>query len=75
MSSRIDATNKKYLARYFNDGWRKSNMYTKIFTVDDKKYPCFFAKEEIGVGIELSYDYGPGDHKWRRHGNFILIKL
>lgn len=69
---RLDASDKKYMCRYFNDGYKDSNMLVKGVTVEGVTYPVFFAKFDISAGVELTYDYGPGDHIWRGLIKYVL---
>ncbi|KAL0218832.1 hypothetical protein P9112_004485 [Eukaryota sp. TZLM1-RC] len=52
----IDATKRGSIARYINHSC-EPNCYAKIITVEGLKKVVIYAKKEISVGEEVTYDY------------------
>ncbi|RVE63373.1 hypothetical protein OJAV_G00135680 [Oryzias javanicus] len=62
----IDASREDgSFGRFVNDDHRRPNCKMKKIDVNGEPHLCLFALHNIGVGEEITYDYGGNDCPWR----------
>lgn len=56
------------IAGFINDDNINPSLKIKLFEVDGKLVPCFFARRDIESYTELTYSYGPDkdEYWWRK---------
>lgn len=70
--NRIDATHDSGYGRFMNDDNKDPSLKVEIIEVEGIIYPIFFARRDIQMNEEITYNYGSGSYFWREKGTCFI---